>query len=45
VGAHPLPRGPKIEQARLLITHAAKLYSTQTKNKKPALTLASSRKK
>ncbi|MGB8338758.1 MAG: phosphopantothenoylcysteine decarboxylase, partial [Burkholderiales bacterium] len=44
-GAHPLPRGPKIEQARLLIDHAAKLFSSAAKNKKPALTLASSRKK
>ncbi|MEY4731033.1 MAG: phosphopantothenate synthase [Pseudomonadota bacterium] len=44
-GAHPLPRGPKIEQARLLISHAAKLFSAHTSSKKPALTLASSRKK
>ncbi len=44
-GEHPLPRGPKIEQARMLIVHAAKLFSAQSKNKTPALSLASSRKK
>ncbi len=44
-GAHELQRGPKIEQARLLIEHAGRLYSAQIKSKKPALSLASSGKK
>ncbi len=44
-GVHPLPRGPKIDQARLLIEHASKLYSASAKNKRPALSLACSGKK
>ena len=30
-GRHPLPRGPKAEQARLLIAHLAKLYREHAK--------------
>lgn len=44
-GEHALPRGPKIEQARLLIDHATKLFLARAMQKKPALSLASSGKK
>ncbi|MBZ0093611.1 MAG: bifunctional phosphopantothenoylcysteine decarboxylase/phosphopantothenate--cysteine ligase CoaBC [Sulfuricellaceae bacterium] len=34
-GAHPLPRGPKIQLARQLIAHMAKLYDLSTNPKNP----------
>jgi phosphopantothenoylcysteine decarboxylase / phosphopantothenate---cysteine ligase len=48
-GAHPLARGPKLDQARQLIAHAAKLYSQTGSATKPAkaraIPLASAKKR